>query len=264
MGNLEGASSRPRGMRHLLLVLLVLGVSACAQQGHTDGPDLADPNGGPGSWTEITGSPLSARDGPMVAFVAGEVIVAGGYAGPACPPTASCAYVQDDERDGAAYSLATHTWHRIADAPEPIHGWSAPALIGDRLYLLGERGVLSWDSGEDAWREIPAPGRVRARDLVLDGHRLILASASDEHGVHPDLVLDTRTGRWSELPANPHAPSFDRSITATPAGLVLTGSAIDAAGNPVDPSLVHAAVLAPGATTWRELPVTASTRNAPD
>lgn len=245
--------------------VLLLGLSACAQQGHTDGPDLADPGAGPGTWTEITGSPLSGRDDPVVANVAGELVVVGGYAGPGCPPGADCAYVQDDERDGAAYSFTTHTWHAIADAPEPVAGWTSPAVVGDRLYLLVEGALLSWDSSEDAWRERPVPGHARGRglDLTVDGRRLILTSGSDEHGVLPDRTFDTRTGEWSELPPNPLAPSFDRTITATPAGLVLTGDAIDAGGNPVDPSLVHAAVLAPGATTWRELPLTGQLASGP-
>ena len=247
----------------VVLPVLILGLSACAQQGHTDGPDLADPGPAAGTWTEITGSSLSGRDDPTTAYVAGELVVVGGYAGPACPPTADCNYEQPYQRDGAAYSFTTHTWRTIAEAPEPVAGWPASAVIGDRLYLLGERALLSWDSGDDAWRERPVPGATRGANLVLDGRRLILAPASDERGVQPDLVLDTRTGDWSKLPANPLAPSFDRAITATPAGLVLTASAMDADGSPVDPSLVHAAVLPPGATAWRELPVTGQMASGP-
>ena len=59
---------------------------------------------------------------------------------------------------------------------------------------------------------------------------------------------------WSVLPRDPLKPAFDRIITATPAGLVLTAKAIEADGNPADPSLVRAAALAPGSATWRTLP----------
>ena len=70
----------------------------------------------------------------------------------------------------------------------------------------------------------------------------------------PDRVLDTRTGAWSVLPADPLSPSFDRSLTPTPHGLVLTASPIAAGGGPEDPALVEAAVLEQGAAEWRRLP----------
>ena len=73
-----------------------------------------------------------------------------------------------------------------------------------------------------------------------------VASGSDENGVQPDRVLDTSTGEWSTLPEDPLKPSFDRMITATPEGLVLTAKPIQADGSPANPALVHAAVLPPG------------------
>lgn len=243
-----------------VVVLLVL-LSACAQ-GHTDGPDgpdLADPRSSAGGWREIADSPLSGRDDPAIAYVAGEVVVVGGYTGPACPPSADCAFSQDPERDGAAYSPTTGTWRSIANAPVPLLGEQAPAVVGDRLYLLAGRDLLRWDSSDDAWTREALPGRAASRRAVpavlsADGTRLIVASGSDEHGVHPDLILDTRTGDWSQLPPDPLSPAFDRTITATSAGLVLTARGIDAHGNPDDPALLRAAVLAPGTDAWRVLP----------
>jgi hypothetical protein len=50
------------------------------------------------------------------------------------------------------------------------------------------------------------------------------------------------------------SPSFDRNLTATPHGLVLTASPIAPDGGPEDPALVKAAVLEPGSGRWRRLP----------
>jgi len=239
-------------MRTLLMAVLLVVLCACAQRGHSDGPDLA--GGSAPGWTKVTGSPLSERDGPVIAYVGGDVVLVGGYAGPACPPSASCAKVAEPERDGAAYSTRTGAWRSIAAAPRPVPEWAASAVAGQRLYVLVDRDLLVWNSRDDSWRTMAVPGPESASALVVDGTRLVLPSGSDEHGGQPDLVLDTVTGEWSRLPANPLVPSFDRTITATSAGLVLTGLPMNAHGDPEDPALAHAAVLARGAHSWRELP----------
>lgn len=220
----------------------------------TSGPTETGP--ATGAWTRFPGSPLSPRDGAVVAFVGSEVVVVGGYGGPPCPPTADCAFPDDAvEQDGAALDLDTGAWHRIADAPRPVPQFAPSAVIGTRLYLLVDDAVLVWDSSADAWTEISPPGNVRWSALVADGARLVMAPGSDENGVRPDRMLDTATGEWSTLPADPLKPAFDRTVTPTPEGLVLTAKTIEGDGSPADPSLVRAAVLPRGSTTWRVLPV---------
>lgn len=253
-------------MRTTLTTLLLLLTAACGQSA-SDGTAPRDPatenpaatTAAPeleqGSWTRLSDSPLSPREGSAAAYVGGEVVFVGGYSGQPCPPNADCARPEDAvERDGAAYDLATGTWRRIADAPGPVPDMAPTAVIGEHLYVLADETLLVWDSVGDSWDEATPPRAIRWGALVADGTRLVVASGSDENGVQPDRVLDTSTGEWSTLPEDPLKPSFDRMITATPEGLVLTAKPIQANGGPADPALVHAAVLPPGGETWQPLP----------
>ncbi|MDN4162249.1 hypothetical protein [Nocardioides abyssi] len=235
----------------LALVLLASVLSGCGEQG---GERSAPSGAGAGAWERVGPAPLSPREGTVVAHVGDEVVLVGGHAGPPCPPTAACSYAQDPERDGAAYDLASGTWRRIPDAPRPVPPSSSRAVVGEDLYVLVDGELLVWHSADDTWDEMSVPGRNEWAALVADAARLLVVSGSDEVGRVPDRVLDTRTGTWSELPADPIAPAFDRTIVPTDAGLVLTAKPIGADGQPADPALVQAALLEPGAATWRTLP----------
>lgn len=209
----------------------------------------------PGAWTRLPDPPLSARERPVAASVGGEAVFVGGYSGPPCPPTADCAVPRDAyERDGAAYDPATRTWRRIADAPRDVPGWSPAAVLGDRLYVATERSLLVWDSSEDSWQEVRRPAGSAQELVAAGGDQLLLTSGTDEQGPRPDHVLDTTTGDWTTLPVDPLKPSFDRVITSTPGGLVLTARPIAPDGGPADPAFVRAALLPPGDHTWRMLP----------
>ena len=244
-------------MRRILVIALLLAVTGCGQDDATGGNGERVPTAElpAGEWTRLENSPLSPRQGPVAAYVDGEVVLVGGYGGPPCPPAADCAYPRHAiERDGAAYDPGTATWRMIADAPRPVPEMSPTAVIGEDLYVRAGKALLVWHSAADQWQEVPAPRRLDWYDLAVDGTRLVFASGSDENGVRLDHVLETTTGEWSTLPEDPFKPAFDRTITSTPDGLVMTAQAISADGNPVDPSLVQAAVLGPGESTWRTLP----------
>lgn len=245
-------------LRAFLPVVLLLVTVGCGQ----DPDDSAVPSAtGPGTgshagtWTRLPDSPLSAREAPTGAYVGGEVVIVGGYAGPPCPPTADCAHPADAVlRDGAAYDPQDGTWRRIADAPRPVPELAPTAVLGDDLYVLADDALLVWHSARDDWDEVPVPHPPGWAHLEADGPRIVVASSSDEYGVRPDRVLDTRYGTWSTLPEDPLKPAFDRTLTATPAGLVLTAKAIRPDGQPADPGLVRAAVLPPDADRWQTLP----------
>ena len=136
----------------------------------------------------------------------------------------------------------------------PLPEVASTAVVGDRLYVHTETDLVVWDSASNSWSKVTPPRPLGWSRLVADGTRLIVFAGSDENGVRPDQVLETTTGKWSTLPADPFKPAFDRTITATPEGLVLTAQRI-VDGDPADPSFVHAAVLAPGESRWQELPV---------
>ncbi|WP_435744443.1 hypothetical protein [Nocardioides sp. SYSU DS0663] len=240
----------------LLLASLLAGCGRAVGDGPAGSADPAHPSGaGPGRWTALPAPPLSPREAPVAAMVDGEAVFVGGYGGPPCPATAACRYGEPGERrDGAAWNPSTGTWRRIADAPVSVPLWAPSAVIGTQLYVLTGDGLVAWDSRQDAWRRLRTPPEARDGGLLADGDRLVLPSWSDENGVGPDHVLDTSTGRWSTLPADPLEPSYDRFLTATPHGLVLTAKPIAPGGRLADPALVHAAILPPGEEEWRVLP----------
>lgn len=182
----------------------------------------------------------------------------GGYTGRPCPPNADCDVPEGSTAsDGAAYNFDTQTWQPIAEAPRPVAAYSSTAVIDETLYVLAGDHLLAWHANRDAWTELDPPTSPHWANLVADTQaaqpRLVLAAGSDENGVLPDQVYDPADGSWSQLPANPLRPSFDRVVISTPEGLVLVAKPIGPDGGPEDPALVRAAVLRPGATTWQEI-----------
>ena len=247
-------------MRLLAVLLLAVPLLGCAEQG---APPVDAPPDDPSrevaigeGWSRMPVPPLSPRRGPLVAAVAGEVVVVGGYTGPPCPPGADCAYPPDFARDGVRWSPPEGRWEEIAPAPYDLEERPPHAVVGDRLHVLSNGRLLVWDASDDDWSVVATPNRLGYAGLVADGPRLVAAAGSDENGETPDRVLDTRTGEWSVLPEDPLSPSFGRVVTATPHGLVLTASPIASDGGPEDPALVEAAVLEPGSDRWRRLPAT--------
>jgi hypothetical protein len=244
-------------VRLLAVLLLAVPLLGCAEQG---APPVDAPPDDPSrtielgeGWSRMPMPPLSPRHGPLVATVAREVVVVGGYTGPPCPPNADCAYPPSFARDGVRWTPAEGRWREIAPAPYDVEELPRHAVVGDRLHVLSSGRLLVWDRSEDAWSVVDTPARLEHVALVADGPRLVVAAGGDEHGEEPDRVLDTRTGEWSVLPEDPLSPSFDRFVTATPHGLVLTARPIAPGGGPEDPALVQAAVLEPGSGRWRQL-----------
>jgi hypothetical protein len=235
-----------------LPVLLLLTLLGCGQATVVQSP-------GPGqredTWVRLEDSPLSPRLGPVSGYVDGRAVFVGGDTGAPCPPGADCSAGPEYAVDGAAYDVEKKTWTPIADAPVGIPDQAPHAVVGRHLFVRVEGQLLDYDDGHDAWTTLKIPGA--APDwfsLTVDAGRLVLTSASDEEVKQPDRVLDTRTRKWTALPEDPLGPSFDRAITATDRGLVLTAHRMDSSGHPDDPALERAALLPRGADTWTRLP----------
>jgi hypothetical protein len=210
------------------------------------------------TWEALPASPLSLRSHPLAVTIGTEAVFVGGDTGDPCPPDADCERPASYARDGAAYDVTTGRWTALADAPVGIEGFGG-VVVGDRVYVVADGRLLAYDRSEDAWSWAPpppGPTDLSWVQLSRDGHRLVLAWGSDEERTAPDRVLDTRSGRWTVLPDDPIGPSWSRSLTATPHGLVLTAQRLaqGGTGGPEDPSLVHAAVLDRESLTWRVLP----------
>lgn len=240
-------------MRRLLvlLVVAVLGLTACAQLG---GPRSSTTTG----WSRLPDHPLSPRGRPLVTWTGTELLVVGGDTGNPCPPNAGCVGPPAHARDGAAYDPGTREWRPIASAPLGVPDLAPHAWVAGELFVLTHHELLAYSPARDRWRRVPVPGA--AEDLgwytpVADGYRLLLVSGSDEEGVRPDRVHDVTSGQWSVLPEDPVGPAFGRAIVPTPSGLVLAAHLLVASPGAGDrPSLVQLARLDRRTNTWTRLP----------
>lgn len=234
------------------LVIVLAGLTACGGEAPAPAEDPRIDGGV--RWERLADSPLSPRWGPVAAYVDGRAVFVGGDTGRPCPPTADCSGPPEYAMDGAAYEPSSGRWRAIATAPRPVAGLAPHAVVGNRLYILTEGLLLSYDGARDSWSTVATPAPLDGQSITADGRRLVFAHGSDEHGEGPDRVLDTRTGRWSTLPEDPIGPAFDRIITATPHGLVLTAHELVDQPGSVRPSLVLAARMDPGTNSWTRLP----------
>lgn len=180
-------------------------------------------SGGASRWNSAEDFPLAGRDAPIVVWTGTEVLVAGGDTGPSCPPTASCARV-NPAADGAAFDPEAGTWRAIADAPVPI-SFGAATFGAGHLVVRVDTRLLLYDVADDTWtwEELPASlQQTVGLTLVTDAENILIIPSSAAFGDAPDAVWHLPSDTWSELPADPIGEAFDRLITPTPAGLILT------------------------------------------
>lgn len=248
-----------------LALAVVALLAACGPQPVSGPADPSEPAAetehapAPG-WSALPTSPLSPREWALGFWVGGRVVILGGSDSPPCPPNASCTGpVSPPLRDGAAFDPATGQWTRLADAPVPL-AQPRGAVIGERIYLLvGQDGFLSYDTAADRWQTLPTPAVTSAisRSLAADGDTLLAYASSHEHDSGPlpaDMRFDPAAGEWSDLPASPLGPGFDRFVAGTDHGpVLLQAPLVEQPGAGPRPSLWEAALLEHG-DQWRPLP----------
>jgi len=189
----------------------------------------------------------------VLAWTGSEVLAVGGDTGAPCPPSASCTRAGDHARDGARLDPIARAWRRISDAPADVPAYASSVVVAGSLYVEARDALLAYDVARDAWSIVPTPAGFTGGQLVADGDRLVVVSGSDEQRVVPDRIYVPATGRWSTLPEDPVGPAFDRALTATPTGLVLTAhELVDNPGGD-GPSLVVAALFDRTTGTWTRL-----------
>lgn len=253
--------------RRGLLSAGALGVGALAASsasrgaGATDAADLRA-RSGPlsggakvGQWVRLGVSPLSPRENSVFALVGDDLVVVGGHTSQPCHPFADCIVPPETfDGAGAAFSRSRGTWRRITPAPVSV---AAPPRrytgLRERLYILADGYLLCWDRSIDRWSILAPPTPLRWGSVFRTDSALVLSSGSDEAGVIPDQVFDVSSQTWSTLPLDPLRPAFDRTVTATPHGLVLTCQTLADDGIE-DPTHVRAAILPPGSAQWSPLP----------
>lgn len=112
---------------------------------------------------------------------------------------------------------------------------------------------LVYNVRDDRWAELDPPPVPVGTSLVLvaAGDKILGYHPTQERGVLPDLMYDPATGEWTDLPADPLAPSFDRSAVWTGQEFLLLGLEVVPQPNSARPSLYRAAGLDPTGGTWR-------------
>lgn len=244
--------------RSAAFLVVVLVLASCAAPPRAR--DQVDPRVETAAWEALPEGPLTPRRSAHGFALDGKFVVVGGTSAEACPPAADCVEPAGaPHRDGAVFDPSTGTWTTISDAPVPL-GFGSGAVAGGRIFLLlwdigsshpaVRAAFVSYDPARDTWTELPPPPGEDMLTLTEAGSTIVAYQSSQEYVVGHDFVFDD--GKWSELPADPLRPSYDRSIVATPHGLVLLG--IEHVSNPGGerPNLYRAALL--DGDAWHRLP----------
>lgn len=241
----------------VLLMAAALATASCGQSVTPDGEPA-------GEWRRVDGVPLSPRESAIGAWTGDEVLLFGGSDARPCPPNADCLPPEEPAlADGAAYRPATGQWRKLRSAPVGLDFGTASVLIGRTLYVWvsGQDGrpnaptaFLAYQIEQNRWRELPLPPD-HARSgykIVGAAGRVVFNHGTDERGDQPDWLYDPRLRSWSELPADPLSPSYDRTMVWTGDRLVLFDHrpASDVSG----PDVARAAVLDLESGAWRRLP----------
>ena len=253
---------RPRGpTAAAAFAALILGI-ACAAP--TPSPSPAQHDLRPAGWRVLPDGPLAARYDAGAFWTGSEVIVLGGSDAAPCPPNADCAGPERPAlRDGAAFDPSTDTWRSLSEAPIAL-GSVDGALLDGILYLLvvdfapngvGQVSFLGYEIAEDRWEELPPPAGDEPQDaLVAIGKGVVAFRGSQESGPGLDVVYDPASRRWSDIPLDPLAPAFDRSLVWTGGDAVLLGIPLDPR-RPANAAPVYgAAVLDAEVQSWQRLP----------
>jgi hypothetical protein len=179
--------------------------------------------GGTGSttagWERLPDLPIPPRATAVLVWTGNEVLVVGGDTF-RCNPFAGCAGPEYAAlSDGAAYDPTANKWRTISDSPVPIQ-YASTAVVGDSVYFLASvredgptrrTAFVRYTIATDSWEELAAPiEEIEFAALVASGGYVLVVMPTHERERRPDRVFDTATGEWSELPADPLAPAFDR------------------------------------------------------
>jgi hypothetical protein len=237
-----------------LLLTAVLGTASCGADAQAEASGESPATTRAVGWQPLSRPPVSPRLGAATAWTGTEALFIGGDTSKLLPPNADCFCPAESARDGAAYDPRNDTWRPIAPAPVPITGYTGTAVLGDTVWLLTAGRLLSYDASDDAWTTHRLPTTDLSGDVVAYEGAIIVVTGEQTTASDRDQRYDPATKAWSPLPADPLAPAWGRTVTATPRGLVLTGQDLVDQPGSEKPSLLRAAILPPGSDRWRLLP----------
>ena len=215
------------------------------------------------AWRALSMSPLSAREGAVGVWTGDEVLIVGGSDARPCPPNAQCPLPETPPlADGAAVNTRTGAWRPIRPAPVPFE-WAESAFADRTAYFWipgtpgrpqATRAFLAYHVDEDVWERLPSQNLASEYRIVQAGYHIAAYSYSDEGGrPRPDLLFDTRTKAWQELPADPFSRSSGRVMAWSGRELILFDH--EPVPNPgsVRPALPRLAALDLTTRTWRSI-----------
>ncbi len=241
-----------------LLVAITASIVAASCSPADEPPEDIEAGPAVSGWHRIAAGDLSARHSAHAFWTGTEALILGGdSAPPRCPPEADCNRDPAEfERDGAAVDLRAGTWRVLSPAPVPLGPLSGAIVDGD-LYLWAQDSgaFLRYDIADDRWEALPAPpDPPSGLELVAAGTRVIAFSPTQELGLVPDRWYDPGTGAWLDLPLDPIAPAFDRSVVWTGTEAVVLGIRLDPTRPPNRPATYAAAALDAESGEWHRLP----------
>lgn len=249
--------------RFVVFTVLALALSGCGERDEVSSDGGAGPaaTSAARGWEPLPDAPLSPRDQAVIAWTGREILVFGGTTF-LCPPTAGCAAPAEDPAlsDGAAYDPESREWRPIAPAPWAVP-FARPVTVGGDVYVLAtsthdpdpSTSLLRYRPADDAWDAFEVPLEAPVWGLAASDRDVLVFHESDDEVEHPDLRFEPASERWSELPADPLSPSFDRQLVAVGDRLVLLAKDLSPSPGGADgPAFVEAAVLTDG--VWDELP----------
>jgi hypothetical protein len=214
-------------------------------------------------WERLPDPPIPPRSNVVAVWTGEEALFVGGDTF-VCSPVANCVRLDLALDDGAAYNPQSNTWRRVADAPLAFSHASTAAVDGDVYFLVwpvrgGEQAFLRFRIEDDQWDALPLPQvDATSYQLAATDSQVVAFASSHERGALRDYVFDPGAGRWTELPADPIAPSFDRSIAWADGELFLFSRelpGVPGSSRPANlPIVVQAARYDFESETWQRLP----------
>jgi len=175
------------------------------------------------TWTQVAKAPVAPRYRCVSAAVGNRLCVWGGY-GPIGPRHIG------PLDDGATYDLASNTWDKMPDPPEPGHRYGCSGLVwNDKLVVFGGgRPGLVYDPSKRTWRKMsqpPAGVGVQSACAVV-GDRLFAWSGQPVggRGASTDgAVYDLKTDKWEKLPDAPINPRLLAYAQPQGSGVIVWG-----------------------------------------
>ena len=124
-----------------------------------------------------------------------------------------------------------------------------------------QQAFVTYDIDADEWTELPMPpneGDDYCCAIAAAGNQIVAYPGSDELGETADHIFDPASQEWTELPADPLSPTFDRVMVWSGTELIHFALGLLDLRESAEPGLSMVAALNVETGDWRRLPDTGS------